>query len=737
MGHGVEFVHAGDGAGRVGGLVPDLAPSNFRGHRENADRLNGFIAHLRSVSPLGGILYFPPRRYIIGVPSGAAALGENEEDLIVPDNITLQFAPGARLVSAGYAPGTSVSSWRPGASQLPQTEALKVRIGIYGRIEAPMMPIFDTFMEDPRGDAAQSENFPQTEAGRIIFARPDVRAVYPEWWGAVPLVDEGRAWAGSSSASLDPRIAASVRRTTAALQAALDAAFNFRIKPQYREQPFLDASQVPISRDGHPVLERVYETPVFTSIPVVLANDYAIDRPLRVGATVAQAMGNDLREYDRFAFPNNPDGLVIRGECGPSTRRFGAALIKAAPTFRPPTRNDRQELLGLGRLPASAGSQPTEVSSMLVMRTGAGITVENVVFDAAERAERCITFSAPSMGATHHNGLEGCEFRNARVELVHIGGEMPSIGPDPWTMDMPPRVAEVDSFHFSGDQDYSSLRIARCRFYTGQNLDRVRATLTELRADRVVREPLFNEDERDPVLWRIGLMFRAGPALGVELFGCTFDGPASPMILALGGRLSLQNCAFRTDVVPRVDGVELVRAPTDRGPDTALRWWNGTDIYIARPFDELPWLDPTTGTRSPPLRRMLPTTITARNIRSHSRQFITTWVAEFPPVSAQGAANMLLMNVQHRNGFLDGGDRPAVYWGGPRPANHALVLQGCLFGPGRGIGGAVYVARPGEPAPVVDLGSRRLGDVGPTSGDKVFHGPDSVELQWIQRLGAR
>ncbi len=319
------------------------------------------------------------------------------------------------------------------------------------------------------------------------------------------------------------------------------------------------------------------------SIPVVLANDYAIDRPLRVGASAAQAHGEAVDELT----PNLLNGFILRGGCGPATRRLGAALIKAARGFSPA---------------ASLGTVP-EVSSMFVARTQVVVTVENVVFDANELANRCVTLVAAGGEVQHHTGFSGCDFRNARLELVWIGCETktPTVESGGAVLDL---TAPGDAAYFKQGKDLSSTRFTRCRFDTGTQ-GSIQETLRQLEGDL---PPKFTKGVGNAGIWRIGVVFRAKESLGTEFHACTFTGPASPMILAIGGRLSLQNCAFRTELVnpPSMSRSSVVvpsmmttlDVGTDPTVDFQRREWNGTDLFLAAGFSERYASGATTSSRT-------------------------------------------------------------------------------------------------------------------------------------------
>ncbi len=669
------------------GLRDDPRVDAYLSQVDNADALVRFLNRRHTDATLGHppaplVLYFPSGRYLIGRPSIPMNLGGplvHDPDIYFPADITLKFAAGAQLVPMGYAdvdgrPVSGSESWGGvrAIEGLQKSEALKVRIVVGGCIEAGIYPIFDALVhKDLETDTIQ-------EAGRILLRGNATRAVYPEWWNAVPLVNE--------EIPSPPR----VRRTTVALQMALDAAFNRRL-PSIRGP----GGSLP-------------------SVPVMLLNDYAIDRPLRIGATMAQSRGRDRSDEDAPANVNV--GMILRGECGPATRHFGAALIKASEHFIPSRApSDRYE----------------EVSTMLALRTKTGVTVQNVVFDANEQAERCVTLSlSGGRMASHHGGFEGCEFRNARRTLVHIGGEI-VLGHAPRTgVDTGGQMfADVSSLADTADQDFSGLRFVRCRFETGTPAS-VDATAAQVRAELLPRDKLpITEPASNPVVpgyWRLGVLFHANESLPVAFHGCVFLGPANPMILGLGGRLSLQNCAFRTDLVPSLNG-------PGETPDSQFRQWNGSDFLCALALIEDGLQRP--GSNPQPHGA---TSLTARHVESRSRQFLSTF--EWPlSANAKIFSSITLIHVRHESDFSatpDDLQRPAIYWGGPHVNNNtALVLMGCVFGDRRGespASGGVYVdARAGNPiAPVVDLGSRR------TRGAEVLTGPRSAAVRNVLRLGS-
>ena len=659
------------------------------------------------------VFYFPEGRYYVGLPQGNPVevvppppppplheqptpppgftasfgstwfrytSGEQMADLIIPPGATLCFGPGATLVPMAFT-ADEVRRYRTEAwialrrAFLPEPERFRVRVEVQGAIDAPMSKIFDPYMDEDNVPSIM----PQRSAGLVYFQRETVREVFPEWWGAIPMRGED-----------NPLTEGEVRRTTAALQASFDAAFNHRVTMPQRH--YVD---VPPTRP---------------SLPVVLSNDYLIDRPLRVGLTLQQARA---RGSAVEAFPPNSAGFVMRGECGPTTRRGGGALLKASQWFQ-------SELVPPGQ---GADARPPNLDefgdsrSLLIVRARSACSLENVVFDAAEIAERCITVM--TFRSAHHHALEGCELRNARYALLYVGGEFPPPDRVAGTMrygqvirtSLDPLAGqeELTSRYFSGGQDLADFRISRCRFLTGEGPGLLLPMVP------------FRKGAKRPgsARWKHGVVYRSEQGLASEFHGCVFEGRGSPMVLAVGGRLSFQNCSFRTDMLPGAAPVSQSVVPDQ----ASYRWWNGTDIHIAGPFPE--WLS---SDLSGDPQFVFASTFTARNVESRSRQFLTTYPAhpDFMPHRRPVFASVTLIQVRHASDFPaddPSNHRPAIYWAGPRWDNCPLVLQSCLFSPLPSFGGstpqnifrgAVFIAPQGDPTlgdprPVLLSGTRRVG----------------------------
>ncbi len=430
---------------------------------------------------------------------------------------------------------------------------------------------------------------------------------------------------------------------------------------------------------------------------MIFANDYVIDRPIRLGMTLAQARVETEVPFTGDEYPFHPIGVSIRGLCGPATRRNGAALLQASRDFRPED------------LPPATAADPHPVLfgdswSLMIVRTFAPVSIDNVVFDANGYTKRCLTIM--TFGSTHHHVLEGCTFKNAVHAQLYIGGEVPTVV----RTDRPEGdIIDVRARYYSGGQDLGDMRVTRCHFETGGG-----------EGERLSR-PQFRKLDPQGGKWRHGVVYRAEPALGTEFHGCVFRGQGSPMFLAVGGRLSFQDCAFDTDEVegnPRP-------STRIRPAETDLRWWNGTDIHLAAGFAEYLWrrgVEPSPDNLQPIAGAML----TARNVTSCSRQFLSTHpdIERIWTTSTPTFASVTLLHVRHRSRFTGVGEarRPAIYWGAPRLVNCALVMEGCAFNTpplpidsayGANPRGGVFIAAlstESDPAPVVVLATRRSGD---------------------------
>ncbi|MFO0610183.1 MAG: hypothetical protein U0324_43890 [Polyangiales bacterium] len=239
----------------------------------------------------GGYLYFPPGRYLVGRgqvrPSAAIDVGEFA-DIVIPENVTLWFAPGATLIPISYFGNAGRRREIPGlAADSP--EHWKTRIEIRGDIVADLRSIFDVFAN--RDDAAQP-------AGRILLTSQRIREVYPEWWGAFPQ-DPG----GSVEAAV------TIQRTTLALQAAIEAAYVWRTTPVRTPT---GALQTPREWHRRP------------AIPVVAKGTYLLDDTIHVTNPVDSSLWPaDMPAVDA-------GGFDLRGDHEPSSPGQGAPSLVAS-----------------------------------------------------------------------------------------------------------------------------------------------------------------------------------------------------------------------------------------------------------------------------------------------------------------------------------------------------------------------------------------------------------------------
>ncbi len=705
MAYDDDFVDGGDVGMHptrgMGSLEPKLHGREwnerdvFDTGERNARWLKSLFEHSDYASGRRVRLYIPEGRYYVGLPDTPVASSEQAADLLVPAHFTLVFGPKATLVPLAYPDDLVRLRTLRGAAwiearrmDLPPGEHLKVRIEVQGLIEAELDKIFDPFLEDDRNTLGQpSTEVPTRRAGTVFFARDNLRAVYPEWWGAVPKRSDSRTLEEGTELT-----EAEIRRTTVAVQSCIDAVLHHRIRVP-RSSFVRDAGGNLVPTGSRPSTE------------VVFANDYVIDRPIRLGMTLQQARVATGQQPASDESPFHRIGLSIRGACGPATRRNGAALLQASRTFPSAAEGVLPEAL-----PPATLADPTPVLfgdsySLMVVRTLAPVSIDNVVFDAAERAERCLTVM--TFTSTHHHQLEGCTFRNATHAQLYIGGEVPEPSENVSGVG---DVIDVRARYFSGGQDPGDMRVTRCHFETGTG------------PGKELRHPPYRKLNPVTGRWRHGVIYRAEPGLGTEFHGCVFRGPGSPMFLAIGGRLSFQDCAFDTDLVRN----NPQPSSAQRAPEARLRWWNGTDLHLAAGFGEILWINgappPRDGNNRPQIQPVFGTMFTARNVVSCSRQFLTTH-PDITGVRAEASwsfATVTILHLRHRSRHDDPVPRPAIYWGAPRINNCVLALEGCSFetvAPAELPGytnprGAVFISpmeTPRDPAPVLVLASRRAG----------------------------
>lgn len=317
----------------------------------------------------GGYLYFPPGRYLVGRsqvrPSAAIDVGEFA-DVVIPENVTLWFAPGATLVPISYPQATAPPRIIPGlAADSP--EHRKTRVEIRGDILADLRSIFDVFVN--RNDAT-------LPAGRILLTGQRIREVYPEWWGAFPQ-DPG----GGDGAAV------TIQRTTLALQAAIEAAYLWRTTPARRADGSL---QAPRRWNRRP------------AIPVVAKGTYVLHDTIHVTNPV------DSRLWSAADMPAvDAGGLELRGDHEPSSPGQGAPSLVAS----------------------GYGVAMFQGTSLLWLDGVLGFSVRGINFSGAHRARRCVTVT-PTRARFSYAEFDSCSFLEpVGVGVFLDAGRVPADAP--------------------------------------------------------------------------------------------------------------------------------------------------------------------------------------------------------------------------------------------------------------------------------------------------------------------
>lgn len=603
-----EFINATERLPSSGGMVSEHQSElgNPAIAEINSLALRAIIAMLAG---RGGVIYFPPGRYYLGrlpQPFLRPPVTFVSADILIPEEITLRFGPGATVVPFNYgaiptAPGATPNPARRVVSGRFD-ETLKVRVEVRGRIEAGVHGIFDAVFENMETTRIQSllgTSLDDTlhEAGIVLLTGNAVRQVYPEWWGAAP--------PRNLDSSL-PLPAAVVRRTTMAFQETIHVAHT-------RRGALWNPSAPPMA-----------------PIPIALSGEYRIDRELQIGERWRDAQRRvDIPSpsgpvADPEPYPGHPvnvAGFILRGLSAPNSDGTGAATIRAHANFQEddlgaPFPHDPR------RTPGSA--------SLLGVRGVGGWLIENVTFDAAFQATRCLTVETPSGVAIQMIGVNGCTFENGLNELVHLGGELPAgVLVDPKTGTS---AFERVSRHWSAGQDLLGLRMERCVFRT---------------ADPPGAAPMRH----------VGVVYRAANAILIEFANCAFSGPAAPMFHIYAGGVSFHRCAFDTRKV------RPPNAPPEASPELSLE---GLDIFVDFASFE---------TITSPFLSFQPGICRLKDVVSQSPMLISTY-----RVFAYGNpayAAIELIGVEHVPKVLANEPLPpAILWAG-EPSR--LLLMGCRF----------------------------------------------------------
>lgn len=624
----------------------------------------------RSSSVPGAIVYIPPGRYYIGRTWGsggrgaAVAQGELFGDLVVPAQVSLKFAPGAVLVPFDYSSRTDREAWAWNVPGRPW-ERYKVRIEVQGTIDAGIQQVFDVLLEnlDDSDQLGRLEGFERSvsprdiashrayyasnlhEAGQVLLTRNAIRAVYPEWWGAAP--PPGTPHEGEPMAAV-------VRRTTLAIQAAIDAAHTNRL---------LHIGVRTSSRDTNatPMLQ-AYTVP---PIPVLFSREYVIDRELMVGQSWWESERPILpapmtAERDILAFrPTNSAGAILRGVRGPDRAGAGSARIVASPSHF--FGDDRVDTPVVDRADARRyAPRFTDVmvgvrsDALLALRGTPSSVVEGIEFDGASTAARAltigngVTFGYDPQGvfgsfapATQSLGIERCQFKGATSRLVHVGGELFASNRITRDGGLVKPVKDISdprqTQQFLSSNDLTATRFLRCSFNTTSSQSQT-----------------------------VGVMFYGEQTLDLEFDRCAFSGPAAPMVHTFGGRVQFDGCVFWTR--------DVVGALTSPFPGSAYTSPpGGLDIYLD----------------TPPLVGTAPLTsandgapqgtgvCVLRNVHSRSQKLL--W-SRTEVSHGQASTGVLLLRVTHEpepEPFRP--LAPAILWGAIAEHGGRLVLMACRF----------------------------------------------------------
>ncbi len=656
MGFGPELINAQDpervsDARILNGLVRDN--SDVRIANINTFMLQQMIDILHGAG--GGYILIPPGRYFLGRNRGSDGVSkeswadaETRANILVERTVTLRFMPGAVLVLMSGIPNIRESTrtnldariFRGSWSTTPPSTP--VSMAVQGHIEAGIHQIFDVFHDAVYTEADVEHPSPPT--GPVIFSRQNVRQIYPEWWGAIPASqDAGRTLNG-------------VRRTTRALQACFDAAH--RTLAIVKQGP-------DTSTPSH--LE-------YTPIPVVLSDDYMIDDELVLGVSAEELLDGTFASDSSISFGG---GLVIRGNRGPSSSAEGNVRLIASPTSQ---RFAREPLGGASDLPG--GTASVEIPgrhekfpdygflSMLAVRGPVGFSVENITFDANGIAPRCVTLAANAM---HHIGFQGCSFLHAKSVLVHCGAELEGTSseraqrPFVVTAKNPPTTG-----FWNGGLDLSGLRFVQCDF----------KTTTHATAD-------------GGRLSATGVYVYAGATLGIQFRGCTFRGPGNPMIHMINGRLSFDQCYFKTEMIQNAFVRSFPDVPKGGVGRRRSENTNGLDLF----FDLGPQVAVDSG---PPALVYGPACVTARDVLSESAQFASSFAHDAGAAARTSQSATVFRGVVHRPPA--GTDLPSVFWDGVGETMCPLLLVGCDLPARSDFRGPVYVTQHAI-GPVFDLGN--------------------------------
>jgi len=342
---------------------PELWTSFLHTADLNAQRLQRILDAVSAPSapdaPRGGTVFFPPGRYYLGRSGRTFAADQTTDapDILVPRNVTLEFAPGAVLVPVNLEPAHAPRT-RPAS---PAEDHLVI-VEVQGAIKAGLHEIFASTLYPRPADDIPANQEPPHRAGKVVFTGDQVREVYPEWWGV--LTQFNGQYDGARGVFAGGHWGVRNRR---AFQAAIDAGHTDR----YRL--VRDETGAPSGTD------RRLRWRQESTIPVVAMYEYYIEGGLRVGHTTDGVV--------------NPAPFVLRGGCEPS--RENTTLLAMVDPSRPPR----------GLLPPVWADSP-----MLTLEGVSSFALEGVSFDGNHLVRQVVALTTGEQGG--FGRFERCVFKN-------------------------------------------------------------------------------------------------------------------------------------------------------------------------------------------------------------------------------------------------------------------------------------------------------------------------------------
>ncbi|MFO0649988.1 MAG: hypothetical protein U0326_27455 [Polyangiales bacterium] len=413
-------------------------------------------------------------------------------DLFVPEDVTLEFAPGAVLK---FDPPTTVGA--DGA-----------RIEIRGNIKAGLQKIFDVWTPMRPGTQNITEinaGMPSIEdvedrrrKGAVLLTWTRIEEVLPEWWGAK----------GGRQGALED--------STAALQAAFDAAF--------RDRAMLDALTPPTERRLPPIQIRLS------------SGQYVVGRPLMLEGAVHLPGSDGFKLVGTQSVGSSGSGRpVLLAQFGAGALRFALenevplALLFVKSAYGFVVENVCFEL--------TTSSDGTS-SQLYHCRTG--VWAEAGIRNAAGHR---VTGAAGVTGAMQMGRFMNCTFRRnagnfAFRELFYAGGGI-GVGVDPDTG----AVAYTDGARDKRDFDRKR-NVASSDDLLGLHFDNCMFNLPAVTAPNPVESAASHTIPTDRFAQGAALVIDASNAVPVFINNCNFFGHSQFMIRMIGGNMTTVGSGF-------------------------------------------------------------------------------------------------------------------------------------------------------------------------------------------------